>query len=122
MDVEMDNKHKKDALILAIRKAYDHSREANDLIFKKEGNINVALAYLNSAISSMNLAMAIHTCIDDKLLEFEEINHRFNVFSDEFLSKCSAIYLDKWSETWSDITFELFEDVYKHSIVPDYPV
>ena len=122
MNAEIDNQYQRSALIVAIGKAYDHSHKANDLIFKKEGDISVALAYLNSAISSMNSAMAIHTCIDDKLREFEEIYHRFNVFSDEFLSKCSDIYSNKRSETWSGITFELFEDVYKHSIVPDYPV
>lgn len=122
MNAEIDNRYQRSALILAIRKAYDHSREANDLIFKKEGDISVALAYLNSAISSMNSAMAIHTCIDDKLREFDDIYHRFNAFSDEFLSKCSAIYSGTRSETWSGITFELFENVYTHSIVPDYPV
>lgn len=119
MNDEIANKQQRAALILAIRKAYNHSREANDLIFKQDGdNISVALAYLNSAISLMNSAMAIHTCIDDELREFEEIYHRFNVFSDDFLSNCSTVH----SSAWSDITFVLFEDVYKHSIVPDYPV
>lgn len=122
MNAEIDNQYQRSALIVAIRKAYDHSREANDLIFKKGDDINVALAYLNSAISSMNLAKAIHTCIDDKLREFEEIYNRFNVFSDEFLSKCSAIHSSTPWDPWSDITFQIFEDVYKHSIVPDYPV
>ena len=115
----MDVDYKRRALILAIRKAYDHSREANDLIFKKDGDtISVALAYLNSAISSMNLAMAIHTCTEDNLQGFYDIYDRFNIFSDEFLSGCSTIH----SRAWSDIAFVRFEDVYKHSIVPDYPL
>ena len=118
MDVEMDNKHKKDTLILAIRRGYEHSREAHDLLFKEDGELNVALAYLNSAISSMNSAMAIQTCMDDKLREFEDIYHKFNVFSDEFLDNCAT----KHSHQWTDIEFLEFEKKYRHGIVPDYPV
>lgn len=116
MDVEMDNKHKKDAFILAIRKGYNHSRKAHDLIIREDVEISIALAYLNSAISSMNSAMAIYTCIDDKLRDFENIYHKFNVFSNEFLNSCATEH----SHQWTDFEFLEFEKEYKHSIVPDY--
>lgn len=116
MNVETDNKYKRNALILAIRRGYEHSRDAHKLLFKEDVEISIALAYLNSAISSMNSAMAIHTCIDDKLREFDDIYHKFHVFSDEFLNNCAI----KHSHQWTDIEFLEFEKEYKHSIVPDY--
>ena len=116
MNTEIDDKYKRNALILAIRKGYEHSREAHELIFKEDSEPNIALAYLNSAISSMNSAMAIHTCIEDKIRNFEEIFHKFNVFSDEFLNSCAT----KHSHQWTDIEFLEFEEEYKHSVVPNY--
>lgn len=116
MNVEIDNQYKRSALILAIRKGYENSRKAHDLLFKENVELDITLAYLNSAISSMNSAMVIHTCIDYKLPEFEDIFHKFNVFSDEFLNNC----VTKHSHQWTDIEFLEFEKEYKHSIVPDY--
>lgn len=116
MNVETDNKYKRDALILAIRRGYEHSRKAYDLIIKEDSEPNITLAYLNSAISSMNSAMAIHTCIEDELGDFEDILHKFNVFSDEFLNSCAT----KHSHQWTILEFSEFEEVYKHSIVPNY--
>ena len=118
MDVEMDDEYKRRALILAIRRGYEQSCKAHELIIKEDVELNVALAYLNSAISSMNSAMAIHTCIDDKLREFEDIYHKFNVFSDEFLDSCATEH----SHQWTHDEFLEFEKEYKHSIVPSYPV
>lgn len=118
MSTEMDDKYQRDALILAIRRGYDHSCKAHALIIKEDAEINIALAYLNSAISSMNSAMAIHTCIDDKLRDFEDIYHKFNVFSDEFLNSCATNH----SHQWTDSEFLRFFEAYEHSIVPDYPL
>lgn len=118
MNVEMDDEYKRRALILAIQKGYEHSRKAHDLIIKEDVELNVALAYLNSAISSMNSAMAIHTCIDDKLREFEDIYHKFNVFSDEFLDSCETEH----SHQSTSAEFLEFEKEYEYSIVPSYPV
>ena len=116
MDVETDNKYKRNALILAIRRGYNHSRKAHDLIIKEDVEISIALAYLNSAISSMNSAMVLHACMNDKLRDFEEIHHKFNVFSKEFLNSCATEH----SHQWTDFEFLEFEKEYKHSIVPDY--
>lgn len=118
MNVEIDDQYKRSALILAIRKGYEDARKAHDLIIEEDVKLNVALAYLNSAISSMNSAMAIHTCIDDKLREFEDIYHTFNVFSDEFLDSCETEH----SHQATSAEFLRFEEEYKHSIVPSYPV
>lgn len=118
MSIEMDDVYKREALILAIRRGYDHSCEAHKLIFKEDVEISIALAYLNSAISSMNSAMAIYTCIDFKLREFEDIFHKFKVFSDEFLDSCATNH----SRQWTDIEFTQFKEAYENSIVPGYPL
>lgn len=118
MDIEIDDEYKRRALILALRRGYEHSCKAHDLIIEEDAELNVALAYLNSAISSMNSAMAIHTCIDDKLREFEDMYHKFNVFSDEFLDSCETEH----SHQSTSAEFLQFEEEYKHSIVPSYPV
>lgn len=116
MNTEIDNEYKRNALILAIRKAYEHSREAHDLVVEEDVDSNVALAYLNSAISLMNSAKAINVCMYDKLQDFDDIYHTFNVFSDEFLNSCATGH----SYQWTDSEFIAFEETYKSSIVPDY--
>lgn len=118
MSIEMDDVYKREALILAIRRGYEHSHKAHELIFKEDVETSVALAYLNSAISFMNSAMAIHTCIEDKLREFEDIYHKFNVFSNEFLDCCAT----KHRHQWTDIEFLRFKEAYEYSIIPDYPL
>lgn len=118
MNVETDDQYQRRALILAIRKGYENSCKAHELLFKEDVELSITLAYLNSAISSMNSAMVIYTCIDDKLREFEDIYHKFNVFSDEFLDSCET----KHSHQWTNDEFLQFEEEYKHSIVPDYPL
>lgn len=118
MNIEIDDKYQRDALILAIRRGYDHSRKAHELIFKEDVETSIALAYLNSAISSMNSAMAIHTCIEDKLGDFEDIYHKFNVFSNEFLDCCTT----KHAHQWTDSEFLRFKEAYEYSIVPVYPL
>ena len=69
-------------------------------------------------MSSPLFMLQIQPIIDDKLREFEDIYHKFNVFSDEFLDSCETEH----SHQSTSAEFLRFEEEYKHSIVPSYNV
>ena len=96
-----------------VRLSFCDARNAHDCIFDGTCPVEIALAYLNKAIS-------VHCCCDSLYYaqygslgnnEYEHFSHQFNVFANEFLKNTRTNH----SHQWTDIEFQKLKEIYDYS-------
>lgn len=87
--------------------------KSHDVLFKKECDISVPLAYLNAAISRFSSAEALYYAQFEILQrgEAEDLFHRFSEYSNEFLRNVETEH----SHQWTDIEFNRLYEVFDSS-------
>ncbi len=96
-----------------VASAMRYAIKSHDILFKKEHDISVPLAYLNAAISRFSSAEALYYAQFEILQrgEAEELFHQFEVYADEFLTNVETGH----SHQWTDIEFNKLHDIFDSS-------
>lgn len=96
-----------------IASAMRYAIKSHDVLFEKKCDISVPLAYLNAAISRFSSAEALYYAHYDILErgEAEDLFHRFEEYSNEFLTNVET----KHSHQWTDIEFNKLYDIFDSS-------
>ena len=101
-------------LKIMVRNSMFAAQKSHDLIFAENKSDNIAVAYLNKAISHITAAEALYYSQYGVLERYEvdEIFHLFNAYSDELLSN----YETNHSHQWTDIEFTRLKDYFDSSV------
>lgn len=91
---------------------YD-AQNAHSCIFSKNYPIEIALAYLNKAISEHCCCDSLYYTKYEQLseMEYENYSHQFDVFAREFLNNVKTNH----SHQWTDLEFERLKEIYDNS-------
>lgn len=97
-----------------VASAMRYAIKSHDVLFKKECDISVPLAYLNTATSHFSSAKALYYAQYDILQrgKAEDLFHQFSVYSDEFLRNVETNH----SHQWNDIEFNKLYDIFNSSV------
>ena len=96
-----------------VASAMQYAIKSHDILFKKECEISIPLAYLNAAISRFSSAEALYYA-QFKILqrgEAEDLFYQFGVYTDEFLQNVETDH----SHQWTDIEFNKLYDIFDSS-------
>lgn len=96
-----------------VRSSFYDARNAHDCIFDENCSVEIALAYLNKAISEHCCCDSLYYAQYDQLCrgEYEEYSHQFDVFANELLNNVRTNH----SHQWTNIEFEKLKDIYEYS-------
>ena len=87
--------------------------KSHDVLFKKECDISVPLAYLNAAISRFSSAEAFYYAQYDSLQDdcADKLFFLFDKFANELFNNVASNH----SHQWTDIEYECLNDLYLSS-------
>ncbi len=96
-----------------VRSSFIDARTAHDCIFDEKCSIEIALAYLNKAISAHYRCDSLYYAKYDQLErgEYEDYSKQFEIFASEFLTNVRT----KHSHQWTDIEFQKLKDIFDYS-------
>lgn len=100
-----------------VRSSFYDARNAHDCIFDENCSVEIALAYLNKAISEHCCCDSLYYAQYDQLGrgEYEDFSHQFDVFAREFLTNVKTNH----SHQWTDIEFVRLGEIYNDSVFSD---
>ena len=96
-----------------VRSSFNDARIAHDCIFDENCSTEIALAYLNKAISEHCCCDSLYYAKYDQLErgEYEDYSHQFDTFASELLTNVRT----KHSHQWTSIEFEKLKDIFEYS-------
>ena len=97
-----------------VRSSFYDARDAHDCIFDEKCPVEIALAYLNKAISEHCCCDSLYYAQYDSLGrgEYEDFSHQFDVFANELLTNVRTNH----SHQWTDIEFQKQKEIYDNSV------
>lgn len=97
-----------------VRSSFFDAHNAHDCIFDENCSVEIALSYLNKAISEHCSCDSLYYARYDQLgrYEYETFSHQFDVFANEFLSNVRTNH----SHQWTNIEFEKLKEIYNTSV------
>jgi hypothetical protein len=110
----MDTHELIEKLTIIVRSAMFAVIKSHEIIFKEDKNNEIAIAYLNLALSHLATAKAIYYSRYDVLERYEvdELFHLFDVYAEELLSN----YAEDHSHQWTDIEFIRLKEYFDNSV------
>lgn len=97
-----------------VRSSFYDARDAHDCIFDENCPVEIALAYLNKAISGHCSCDSLYYAQYGSLGrdEYEDFSHQFDVFANEFMTNVRTNH----SHQWTDIEFQKLKEIYDNSV------